>query len=437
MNRMEGRSRPLYNRNIDKRSRNSVSTTAFEKAFCPASFPLQTVNAGFSFAARLGMFRSNGLPPASKIGYAMEEKSATNQPAPAPRPPVSESSSVPPPRRRFKVGYLFAAVIGLVLIAAAVFFYVRFVAPYEETDDAFIESYVAFISPRVSGPVVKLRITDNQRVKAGDVLLEIDPRDYQVVVDQANADLAAANSRVQQAEAQIVVDQAKADQQKAAVAAAQAIADRTEADRARYEAVQSQAVSRSQFDLATTAASSAVAEVEVARNQAKAAVAQVDLDRAEVETARTAVQQAQTRLAQAQLQLSYTTVVAPRDGKVTRRTVEQGAYVQTGEALLALVPDEIWVVANFKETQLENMRPGQPVLIRVDAYPQHKFKGKVDSLQAGSGARFSLLPPENAVGNYVKVVQRVPVKIVFDEPIDLSQLDIAPGLSVVPKVRVK
>jgi membrane fusion protein (multidrug efflux system) len=367
----------------------------------------------------------------------MEEKSATNPPAPAPRPAISETASLPPPRRRFRAGLVVGVVMALALIAGAAFYYVKYIAPYEETDDAFIESYVTFISPRVAGPVVKLRVTDNQRVKAGDVLLEIDPRDYQMLVQQATAVLAAASSRVRQAEAQIMVDQAKADQQQAAVAAAQAIAQRTEADRARYESVQSQAVSRSQLDLAKTQASSAGAEVEVARNQAKAALAQVELDRADVQTARAQVQQVQTRLEQAQLQLSYTTVVAPRDGRVTRRTVEQGAYLQTGEALLALVPDDLWVVANFKETQLEHMRPGQPVLIRVDAYPQHQFKGKVDSLQAGSGARFSLLPPENAVGNYVKVVQRVPVKIIFDEPINLSELDIAPGLSVVPKVRIK
>jgi membrane fusion protein (multidrug efflux system) len=163
----------------------------------------------------------------------------------------------------------------------------------------------------------------------------------------------------------------------------------------------------------------------------------VDLDRADVQTARAQVQQAQTRLQQAQLQLSYTTIAAPRDGRVTRRSVEQGAYVQTGQALLALVPDDLWVVANFKETQLERMRPGQRVLIRVDAYPHHLFDGKVDSVQAGSGALFSLLPPENAVGNYVKVVQRVPVKITFDEPVDLSQFSVAPGMSVQPKVSVQ
>jgi membrane fusion protein, multidrug efflux system len=378
-----------------------------------------------------------GVPPAANIKYVMDEKTATNPPNPAPRPPVSEIPSARRPRRRFGVGFFIFILLALALIAAGAVYYNRFIAPYEETDDAFIEGYVTFISPRVSGPVVKLRVTDNQRVKAGDVLLEIDPRDYQTLVDQAQADLATADSRVRQAGAQILVDQARAEQQQAAVAAAQATADRAAADRLRYEAVQSQAVSASQLDLAKTQASSTLAEVEVARDQAKAAVAQIELDRAEVETARAQVQQAQTRLQTAQLQLSYTTVMAPRDGRVSRRTVEEGAFVQTGEALLALVPEDVWVVANFKETQLERMRPGQPVLIRVDAYPRRPFKGRVESLQAGSGARFSLLPPENAVGNYVKVVQRVPVKIVFDEPLDGAEMDLAPGLSVVPKVRVQ
>jgi membrane fusion protein (multidrug efflux system) len=332
---------------------------------------------------------------------------------------------------------LIAVAVIVLAAAAAADYYVRFIAPYETTDDAFIASYVTFVSPRVSGPVIKLLATDNEHVKAGDVLLEIDPSDYQTLVDQAAADLAVANSHVLQAEAKILVDQAKADQQTNAILAAQALASRAEADRLRYESVESQAVSRSQLDLAKTQASSTAAEVEVARSQARAAVAQVDLDRADVQTARAQVQQAQTRLQQAQLQLSYTTIAAPRDGRVTRRSVEQGAYVQTGQALLALVPDDLWVVANFKETQLERMRPGQRVLIRVDAYPHHLFNGKVDSVQAGSGALFSLLPPENAVGNYVKVVQRVPVKITFDEPVDLSRFSVAPGMSVQPKVSVQ
>jgi membrane fusion protein (multidrug efflux system) len=332
---------------------------------------------------------------------------------------------------------IIGIVLFLALIAAAVWYYSKNIAPFEDTDDAFIEGYVTYVSPRVSGQSVKLLVTDNQHVKTGDALVEIDPRDYQMLVNQAMADLATASNRVRQAEAQIAVDQDKAAQQKAGVDAAKAVAERAEADRARYESVQAQAVSRSQFDLARTGASSAAAEVEVARAQASAALAQVDADRADVETARAQVRQEQARLATAQLQLSYTSITAPRDGRVTRRTIEAGAYLQAGQALLALVPDDLWVVANFKETQLENIRPGQPVSIRIDAYPHHLFKGKVDSLQAGSGARFSLLPPENAVGNYVKVVQRVPVKIVFDEPLDETNLDIAPGMSVVPKVRIK
>ncbi len=367
----------------------------------------------------------------------MEDQTATNQPGFTPRPPVFETASVPPPRRRPRVGFIVGLILVFLAIALAAAYYFKFVAPYETTDDAFIEGYVTFISPRVSGPVIQLRVKDNQLVKAGDVLLQIDPADYQTQEAQAAADLAAANSRVQQAGALILVDQAKAAQQDAGVASAQALARRAEADRLRYESVQSQAVSRSQLDLAQTQAHSTAAEVEVARHRAAAAEAQVELDRADVQTAKAQVQQAQARLHLAQLQVSYATVLAPRDGRVTRRSVEEGAYVQTGQALLALVPEEIWVAANFKETQLARMRPGQPVVIHVDAYPQHLFTGKVDSLQAGSGARFSLLPPENAVGNFVKVVQRVPVKIIFDKPLDSAGLDLAPGMSVEPKVRVQ
>ena len=155
-----------------------------------------------------------------------------------------------------------------------------------------------------------------------------------------------------------------------------------------------------------------------------------------METAKAAVQQAEAKLQQAELNLSYTKIIAPLDARVTARSVQLGNYVQPGQALMALVPRDVWVVANFKETQLTHMKPGQPVELSVDAYPNKKFKGKVDSLQAGTGARFSLLPPENAVGNYIKVVQRIPVKIIFDEELP-TNLDIAPGMSVVPEVKVK
>jgi membrane fusion protein (multidrug efflux system) len=195
-------------------------------------------------------------------------------------------------------------------------------------------------------------------------------------------------------------------------------------------------VSKSAFDLAQAQARSADADLESARSQVKAAQAQEALSKAAVETATAAVQQAQAKMQQAELNLSYTKIIAPVDARVTARTVEVGNYVQPGQALLALVPTNLWVTANFKETQLTDMRAGQQVELSVDAYPNRKFKGNVDSLQAGTGARFSLLPPENAVGNYVKVVQRVPVKIVFDETLP-TNLDIAPGMSVEPKVKVK
>jgi len=366
----------------------------------------------------------------------MDEK--VTQSSPAPTPSHSETAAVAPPRRRgFRASYVVVPLLLLALVAYGVWYYRRNLAPYETTDDAFITGYVTFVSPRVSGPVTRLLVADNQRVKAGDPVLEIDPRDFQTLVDQADADLAVAKSRIALAESQIPVDQAKADQQSAAITAAQAASDRAAADLQRYQSAETQSVSRSQLDLAKAQSKSTMAEVEVARNQARAAVGQVEIDRANLAIAQAQVKQAETRLEQAQLQLSYTKIAAPRDGRVTRRTVEQGAYVQTGQALLALVPDDLWVVANFKETQLEQMQPGQPVTLKVDAYPHHEFKGKVDSLQAGSGAVFSLLPPENAVGNYVKVVQRVPVKILFDEPVDLNQYHLAPGLSVEPKVRIK
>jgi membrane fusion protein, multidrug efflux system len=351
---------------------------------------------------------------------------------------MEDNPPVPPPRRKRRIVLYIITFLGVAaLIAAVVAAYLIYIAPYETTDDAFIAGNVTFISARVPGPVVRLLIDDNQRVKAGDLLLEIDDRDYQTQIAQTRASLVSAKDRVLQAKAQITVDQAKAEQQQAAIASAQAIADRAEADRIRYQSVQSNAVSRSQIDLAQTQATSTSADVEVARDQAKAAAAQVDLDRADLETASAQVGQAEATLHQAELNLSYTKVIAPRDGRVTRRTVERGAYIEVGQSLLAIVPDDVWVVANFKETQLKHIRPGQPVSIRVDAYPQRTFKAKVESLQAGSGASFSLLPPENAIGNYVKVVQRVPVKIVFDEPMNQSELDVAPGMSVEPKVTIK
>jgi len=348
-----------------------------------------------------------------------------------------EKETVPPPPRnkRRKLQLLVVPAV-LVVVVAVIFFYVHFVAPYESTDDAFIEDYVTLVSSRVPGQVAKLSVTDNQEVKAGDLLVEIDPRDYETSLANMRAELVAARSQLDQSQAQVKVSEAKVAQAQAAVIAAEAEAQRATNDLQRYESVESRAVSKSAFDLSQAQAQAALANVEAAHSQAKAAESEVALSQAGVETAGAAVQQAEARLQQAELNLSYTKIIAPRDGRVTARTVQLGNYVQPGQAMLTLVPKDVWVVANFKETQLTWMRAGQPVELRVDAFPNRKFKGKVDSLQAGTGARFSLLPPENAVGNYVKVVQRVPVKIVFDEPLPAG-LDIAPGMSVVPKVKVK
>lgn len=330
---------------------------------------------------------------------------------------------------------ILAAAAAVVVTLAAGVYYFRFVAPYESTDDAFIEGYVIPMASQVPGRVGELLVTDNQTVKPGEVLLKIDPRDYEASLAHARADLTAACSRVEQAQAQVNASEAKVAQAQATVVAAAAEDQRAADDLKRYEAVESRAVSKSAVDLAQSQARAANAHLEAARSQAKAATAEVALSTAGVETARAAVQQAEAGLRQAELNLSYTQVTAPEAGRVTRRVVEQGAYIQPGQALMALVPSQYWVIANFKETQLTRMRVGQPVEVVVDAYPDHPLKGHVESIQSGAGARFSLFPPENATGNYVKVVQRVPVKIVLDND-PSGGLVLGPGMSVEPKVRV-
>ena len=366
----------------------------------------------------------------------MEEKTDKPSGPAVPEPAIPLSPPPAPPRRKKNRLRIFGGVAALIVLIVGIFYYLRFIAPYEDTDDAFIDGYTTIISPRVSGPVVKLLITDNQEVKAGDELVEIDPSDYEVSVAQAEADLAAAQSQLDSAKAQVEVNESKVVQAQAAVVAADAENERASADLKRYENVESRAVSKTSYDLTVAQARSAAADLQSAQSQVQSAQAQVTLSQADVETAAAAIQQAQAKLQQAQLNLSYTKIVAPFDGRITARTVQNGNYLSPGQALFALVPRYVWVTANFKETQLTYMRPGQPVTVHVDAYPNQDFKAKVDSLQAGTGARFSLLPPENAVGNYVKVVQRVPVKIVFDEDLP-TNLDIAPGMSVEPNVKVK
>jgi len=329
--------------------------------------------------------------------------------------------------------YIGAAILATSVAIGA--YYYEFVAPYESTDDAFIEAHVTPIAPQVAGRVAQLFVRDNQEVKAGDVLLQIDPSDFQAELDQAQAALAAANGQLKQANAQLTADQAKVAQEKANVVAAKADAAQAASDYKRYQAVGDQGISASELDLAETKATASEADVQAAQNKELSAEAQLSLDKAAIQTAGAEVEKNQADVQQAELNLSYTQVKATEDGYVTHRTVEAGAYVQPGQPLLAIVPHQVWVVANFKETQLTHMHAGQPVIVEVDAYPQIKFTGHVDSIQHGSGASFSLLPPENASGNYVKVVQRVPVKIVLDKISDANVV-LGPGMSVEPEVRV-
>ena len=274
-------------------------------------------------------------------------------------------------------GVLIAA--GAILLAAAAAYW-HYAAAHESTDDASIETHVIPISSKVSGQIQDVTVEDNQHVEKGAPLIEIDPRDYQIKLDQARAEFSAA----------------KADARRATV----------DAERAK------QLLDRD--DLSRQAYDKAVADAEVLK--AKALLAE-------------------KKTSAAELDLSYTRITAPEAGKVTKKGAETRAYVQVGQPLLAIVTDGVWVLANFKETQLTRMHPGQEVTIKVDAFPGRELKGHIDSVQSGTGARFSLLPAENATGNFVKVVQRVPVKIVFDEP--PSDLMLLPGMSVEPTVHIK
>jgi membrane fusion protein (multidrug efflux system) len=310
-------------------------------------------------------------------------------------------------------GRLAVTAMVIVLVILALVFgsrYLLFVMSYESTEDAFIQGHIVSVSARVDGHTAKVHVKDNQWVEKGDLLAELDPRDFQVGMDLASAALSAAQASAEQARAQVSI---------ALVEAA-----RAEKDCNRYRQLfdSNGGVTQQQVDNATAAAQSAAAQLEAANKQVLAAQAKAS--------------EAKAAFDQAQLNLSYTKIYAPQSGRVTDKALEQGEYIRVGQSLMMIVPQDVWVVANFKETQLKYMKSGQPVKIKVDAYPQKNLRGHIDSIQAGTGAIFSLLPPENATGNYVKVVQRVPVKIVFDEdPNEIKML--SPGMSVVPEVKVK
>lgn len=341
----------------------------------------------------------------------------------------------PTPRWRKLLYWIGGGIVAVVLVVGGVLYYL-WSSQFVSTTDAFVDGYVSRVSAQVSARVDKLLVQDNQEVKAGQVILELDPRDYQARVDQARASLGQAKAALVQAQAQLAVQQANVDQAQAQARVEEATLGQTQQDYARYKALDPRAIARQTVQNTSQGVKAGEARVAAAQQSVAAARAQVKAAAAQVEAAKAQVGQARAQLDTALLNLGYTEIKASMDGRITQRTVDVGNYVNPGQALLAVVPSKVWVTANFKETQLAHMQAGQKVKISVDAFPGVDFEGRVNSFQRGSGTVFSTLPAENATGNYVKVVQRVPVKITFDgEP--WKQYELAPGLSVEPRVTVR
>ena len=310
---------------------------------------------------------------------------------------------------------IFACVAVLAIVLAG--FYIAHEMHFQSTDDAYVETTIVSVSPRVSGQIEDVLIKDNQFVKEGDLVAVIDDADYVIRFEQADANYE-----------KIKFDQSNA---KANFVAAESNIDLAKKDLERYRNLYEQgAVSKQTFDSAQVKYDSAVASL----TQAKQALL---TDENGKTVADANLRTAKAARDKAELDLSYTKIYAPQSGTVSSRRVEKGMFVTAGSPLFTLVPEEVWIVANFKENQLKDMKPGQPVDIKIDTYPNKVFKGKIDSIQRASGAKSSLFPPENAVGSFVKIVQRIPVKIVFTEEIDTEKYNIVPGMSVVPKVKVK
>lgn len=290
---------------------------------------------------------------------------------------------------------------------------------YQSTDDAYVETTTVSVSPKVSGQIVKVLVKDNQPVKKGDVVAVIDKIDYQVKLEQATAAYEKALLNQQNAYANLN--------------AANSEIELAQKDVERYQNLyKAGAVSKQTLDKAITY----LEAVSAKQTTAEQAIFSKDTSKlSKVADAELNVLKAQKRAAE--LALEYTDIIAPIDGTVSNKKVEVGIMVQPGTPLFVIVPNDVWVIANFKETQLENMKKGQPVDIKIDTYSKKTFKGEVDSIQRSTGAKASLFPPENAVGSFVKIVQRIPVKIVFTEKINTNEYSIIPGMSVVPKVKVK
>jgi membrane fusion protein, multidrug efflux system len=371
---------------------------------------------------------------------------------PPQRPPAREEPAKTqgkPGRRSLRLTLFILCLIPLAVVAGA-YYYAR-AQSYQSTDDAFIDGHIINVAPKVSGRVERVLIRDNQTVKKGDLVVALDERDLAAARKQktaafesAQAKEGAAKASIDQAIAHVTSMQATVESDAATADASRAQAGKAAKDFQRtQELFRTKVMSAQDLDAARAANDSAQAQLQanlkkVASDQAQVAEARATVNTyfGLLETVQAQTKESDADLQTAKLNESYTEIRAPEDGRVTKKAIEPGDYVQTGQSLFALVPANIWVTANYKENQIGLMRPGQPVEIEVDALRGQKFHGYVDSIQAGSGARFSLLPPENATGNYVKVVQRVPVKIVFDQLPEV-ELPLGPGESAVPIVKVQ
>ena len=321
------------------------------------------------------------------------------------------------------------------LAAATGYLYWDHTSHFESTDDAFITARQFAIAPKVAGYITAVPVTDNQHVNKGDVIAKIDQRDFLTALAQAQAQVAGAEAGIHNVDTQIATQDAQISSAQAQVAQAQANSELARVTWGRDQPLVKQGWATAQQG--TTDVQNLKAQqsaVDSAQAALKVAQRQIDTLRAQRTSQEASVAQAQAQLDQAKLNLSYTTVTADQPGRVVNLSGAVGQYAQAGTNLTMFVPDEIWVVANYKETQLDRMRPGQPVDIEIDAYPERHFRGHLDSVQPGSGPAFSLLPPENATGNYVKIVQRVPVKLILDNP--PTDVSLGPGMSVVPTARV-
>jgi membrane fusion protein, multidrug efflux system len=334
-------------------------------------------------------------------------------------------------RRRMILTIVALIIVGIVAVVA----YWINTSGYESTDDAFIDARTVSISAQVGAAIVDVPVTDNQLVEPGTVLVRLDDRDYKAQVDQAAAQVDQAAANIANIDAQVAAQQARIDQAAKQTAQAQAALAFAHQQDERYTSlVKNGAGTVEAAQQYSSGLLQAQATFAAAQANAVATEKQLPVLKAQRGIAEAQLEQARATKEQADANLSRTLITAPVAGRVARLTAARGNYAAIGQALMMFVPRDVWVTANFKETQLLTVRPGDPVDIRIDTYPDRKFKGHVDSIQAGSGTAFSLLPAENATGNFVKIVQRVPVKIVFDGPPDVL---LGPGMSVVPTVRTK